>query len=117
MIQSLMTAAFITHPDCLKHEMGRGHPERPERLVSINEHVQAAGLGLKSYEAPAATDEQLARAHPIEYVRAVRDAAPSEGMIYLDPDTAMNAYSLNAALRAAGAGVLAVDLVLEKKHS
>jgi acetoin utilization deacetylase AcuC-like enzyme len=50
--------------------------------------------------------------HPIEYVRAIREAAPAEGTVHLDPDTAMNPYSLNAALRAAGAAVLATDLVM-----
>jgi acetoin utilization deacetylase AcuC-like enzyme len=119
MIQNVMSAAFITHPDCLKHEMGRGHPECPERLGAIQQHLVSSGLDgrLGKYEAPLATDEQLARVHPIEYVRAVREAAPKSGMVHLDPDTAMNQYSLDAALRAAGAGVLAVDLVMGNKHS
>jgi acetoin utilization deacetylase AcuC-like enzyme len=50
-------------------------------------------------------------------VDAIREAAPQSGTVHLDPDTAMNVHSLNAALRAAGAGVLAVDLVFEKKNS
>ena len=58
---------------------------------------------LVRYEAPLATDEQLARVHPMEYVRAIREVAPENGTIHLDPDTAMNPHSLNAALRAAGA--------------
>jgi acetoin utilization deacetylase AcuC-like enzyme len=64
------------------------------------------------YDAPLASDEELARVHPIEYVRAIRDAAPVEGTVHLDPDTAMNPHSLRAALRAAGAAVLATDLVM-----
>ena len=114
-----MATAFITHPDCLKHDMGRGHPEQPARLTAIEEELESSGVGqmLKRYEAPLATDEQLARVHPIEYVQAVREAAPQSGTVHLDPDTAMNPHSLNAALRAAGAGVLAVDLVFEKKFS
>jgi len=112
-----MATAFITHPDCLKHDMGRGHPEQPARLTAIEDQLAASGVAthLKRYEAPLATDEQLARVHPVEYVHAVRDAAPQSGTVHLDPDTAMNPFSLNAALRAAGAGVLAVDLVFEKK--
>jgi acetoin utilization deacetylase AcuC-like enzyme len=70
---------------------------------------------LARYEAPLATDEQLARVHPLEYVQAVRDASPSRGTVHLDPDTAMNPHSLQAALRAAGAAVLAVDLILAGK--
>jgi len=111
-----MPAAFITHPECLKHDMGAHHPERPARLTAIEDQLIASGLGqhLKRYEAPLASDEQLVRVHPIDYVRAIRDAAPESGTVHLDPDTAMNPWSLQAALRAAGAAVLAVDLVLEK---
>ncbi|MCS7008270.1 MAG: histone deacetylase family protein, partial [Gaiellaceae bacterium] len=56
--------------------------------------------------------EQLARVHPLEYVRAIRAAAPERGLVHLDPDTAMNPHTLDAALRAAGAAVLATDLVM-----
>jgi acetoin utilization deacetylase AcuC-like enzyme len=109
-----MSTAFITHPDCLKHEMGAYHPERPERLSAIEDQLIASGVGqyLVRYEAPLASDEELARVHPIDYVRAIRDAAPAEGTVHLDPDTAMNPHSLRAALRAAGAAVLATDLVM-----
>ena len=109
-----MTVAYVTHADCLKHDMGAWHPERPERLTAIEDQLVASGIGqfLARHEAPLATDEQLARVHPLEYVRAIRDAAPQEGTVHLDPDTAMNPYSLRAALRAAGAAVHATDLVL-----
>ena len=112
-----MPTAFITHADCLKHDMGAHHPERPARLAAIEDQLIASGVGqhLTRYEAPLATDEQLARVHPLDYVRAIRDAAPRSGTVHLDPDTAMNPWTLQAALRAAGAAVLAVDLVLEKK--
>jgi acetoin utilization deacetylase AcuC-like enzyme len=113
-----MSVAFITHADCLKHEMGAHHPERPERLTAIEDQLIASGVGehLARHEAPLATDEQLARVHPPEYVRAIRDAAPQRGTVHLDPDTAMNPFTLNAALRAAGAAAVAVDLVLKKQH-
>ncbi len=109
-----MPVAFITHADCLRHEMGAWHPERPERLTAIEDQLIASGIGqfLERHDAPLATDEQLARVHPPEYVRAIRDAAPQEGTVHLDPDTAMNPHTLQAALRAAGAAVLATDLVL-----
>ena len=112
-----MPCAVITHPDCLKHDMGRHHPERPERLAAIEDQLISSGLGqhLTRFEAPLATDEQLARVHPLEYVRAIREAAPESGTVHLDPDTAMNPFTLHAALRAAGAAVLAVDLVLKQK--
>jgi acetoin utilization deacetylase AcuC-like enzyme len=112
-----MPCAVITHPDCLKHDMGRHHPERPERLAAIEDQLIASGVGqyLTRFEAPLATDEQLARVHPLEYVRAIREAAPESGTVHLDPDTAMNPFTLQAALRAAGAAVLAVDLVMNQK--
>ena len=97
--------------------MGRHHPECPERLSAIEDQLIASGIGqfLTRFDAPLATDEQLARVHPPEYVRAIREVAPEEGIIHLDPDTAMNPHSLQAALRASGAAVKAVDLVLTKQ--
>lgn len=119
MSAAALTTAFVTHADCLKHEMGAHHPERPARLASIESELAASGVGprLTRFDAPLATDEQLARVHPAEYVRAIREVAPRSGTIHLDPDTAMNPYSLQAALRAAGAAVLGVDLVLSKNFS
>jgi acetoin utilization deacetylase AcuC-like enzyme len=110
-----MTTAFITHADCMKHDMGAHHPECPARLAAIEDQMIASGVGqyLARYEAPLATDAQLALVHPLEYVEAIRSAAPRSGTVHLDPDTAMNPHSLNAALHAAGAGVLATDLVMK----
>jgi acetoin utilization deacetylase AcuC-like enzyme len=108
-----MTTAYITHADCLRHEMGAGHPESPDRLNSINEHLRAAGLltELRSVEAPPAAAEDLKRVHGSAYVDLIFQNAPAEGYVQLDPDTAMNPYSLSAARRAAGAGLQAVDEV------
>ena len=111
---SVSPTAFITHADCLKHDMGSGHPECPQRPAAIEDQLIASGVGphLARYDAPLASDEQLGRVHPPEYIQAIRDSAPAEGRVHLDPDTAMNPYSLDACLRAAGAAVLATDLVL-----
>src|SRR4051794_32949706 len=97
--------------------MGAGHPEQPARLTAIEDQLIASGIGqfLTRFDAPLATDEQLARVHPIEYVRAIRQAAPQQGTVHLDPDTAMNRHSLHAALRAAGAAVLAGGPLVGKK--
>jgi acetoin utilization deacetylase AcuC-like enzyme len=99
--------------------MGAHHPERPARLTSIEDQLIASGVGqhLTRFDAPLATDEQLARVHPLEYVKAIREAAPQRGTVHLDPDTAMNPHTLQAALRAAGAAVLGTDLVLSGKFS
>ena len=112
-----MYTAYISHSDCLKHDMGSQHPECPARLMAIEDQLIASGLMnfLQAYEAPLATFEQLARVHQPQYIEAIHAASPKEGIIYLDPDTAMNPFTLRAALRAAGAAVLAADLVLEQK--
>ncbi|HLX29692.1 MAG TPA: histone deacetylase family protein [Casimicrobiaceae bacterium] len=98
--------------------MGPDHPECPERLTSIEDHVRASDLEgrLTRYEAPAATVEQLSRVHDRRYVEAIQAASPSSGLRYLDPDTALNPYSVSAAMHAAGAMVQAVDLVCAGKH-
>jgi acetoin utilization deacetylase AcuC-like enzyme len=110
-----MRTALVTHAECLRHDMGRHHPEQPARLSAIEDQFIASGIAaqLARYDAPLATDEQLERVHPRDFVRAVREIAPSQGTVHLDPDTAMNPHTLQAALRAAGAGVLATDLVLQ----
>jgi acetoin utilization deacetylase AcuC-like enzyme len=114
-----MTTAYITHADCLRHEMGAGHPECPERLVAVNEHMRSSGLieQLRVLEAPLASEEDLKRVHRPEYVDLIFEHAPAEGYVQLDPDTAMNPYTLAAARRAAGAGVLAVDEIMAGRSS
>ena len=106
-----MTVAWISHHDCRRHEMGEFHPECPERLDAISDHLLATGLmGLMApYDAPEATREQLERAHAPHYVREIIDSSPASGYLQLDPDTAMNPWSV----RAAGAAVLAADIVVK----
>src|SRR5258708_4064912 len=109
-----MGIAFITHPECALHDMGEGHPERPARLRAIEDELIRSRLGqfLLRTEAPEATREQILRGHAPEHLRALEELAPESGLVRLDPDTAMNPHTLPAALRAAGAGVLATDLVI-----
>lgn len=109
-----MSIALISHPDCLLHDMGKYHPEQPARLQAINDELIRTGLNdiLKHYLAPLASREQLLRVHDENYVDHIFQTSPKEGLISLDPDTWMNTYSLTAALRAAGAAVLGVDLVM-----
>lgn len=109
-----MLSAYITHPDCARHDMGPHHPECPERLGAINDHLLVKGLldYMLPYDAPLATLEQLGRAHASGYVNEIIDASPTEGLHAVDPDTNMNPHTLTAALRAAGAAVQATDLVV-----
>lgn len=106
-----MTTAYITHADCLRHDMGVGHPESPDRLRAVNEAIAKSGLleVVRSLEAPLADARDLKRVHDAAYVDLIYENAPSQGYLQLDPDTAMNPSSLAAARRAAGAGLLAVD--------
>jgi len=108
-----MPTAFITHGDCMKHDMGAYHPECPARLAAIDDRLIASGIApyLAHHDAPLATLGQLARVHPDAYIEAIRAARPARGIVHLDPDTAMNPGTWDAALRAAGAAVLATDLV------
>jgi len=109
-----MATAYLTHPSSLRHDMGAGHPECPARIQAIADQLNATGLLalLEPHQAPAATQEQLARVHAVDYIESIFRRSPQHGMVYLDPDTAMNPHSLEAALHAAGAAVKAVDLVM-----
>jgi acetoin utilization deacetylase AcuC-like enzyme len=112
-----MHTAYISHPDCLKHDMGAGHPECPARLSAIEDQLIASGLMpiLQCHDAPLATFEQLARVHAPHYIKSIEATSPGEGLVQLDPDTAMNPHTWDAARRAAGAAILGAELVLEGK--
>jgi acetoin utilization deacetylase AcuC-like enzyme len=109
-----LLSAFITHADCALHEMGPHHPECPERLAAIQDHLLVKGLlgCMLPHDAPLATETQLGRAHGILYVKEMLAASPPKGYHAVDPDTLMNPHTVQAALRAAGAAVLATDLVI-----
>lgn len=109
-----MDALWLTHPACLLHAMGAGHPESPQRLQAIEEHLDRCGLARKfrRFEAPPAEREHLYAVHAPEHVDFVLGARP-DGLLRIDADTAMNPYSAQAARAAAGAVVAAVDAVLD----
>ena len=105
-----MATALITHPECLEHVTPPGHPEQVARLDTVLNALD--GLDLVRVPAPFAADDDLLRAHPKSHVTAIRQSAPDSGWTSLDADTHMSVGSLGAALRAAGANVKAVDMVL-----
>jgi len=111
-----MATALITHADCMKHEMGEFHPERPERLSAIHDQLIVSGIAgfVEHHDAPFAKMSELARVHTAEYIETIRMAVPRHGIVHLDPDTAMCPHTWDAARRAAGATVLATDLVVGK---
>jgi acetoin utilization deacetylase AcuC-like enzyme len=111
-----MSTLLISHPACLEHLMPLGHPERPDRLRAIERALEAEKFQtLARSQAPLASLETIALCHPMEYITEVREASPREGLIHLDADTAMSPGTFEAALRAAGGAIHAVDEVLTKK--
>ena len=103
-----------THPACLAHDTGPDHAERPARLSAVTDALRAGLPALDWYEAPRATRGQLLRAHAPDLLDAVLETHPAQ-RILLDPDTVLSPASAEAALRAAGAAVAAVDAVLTGK--
>ena len=111
-----MSTLLITHPAFLEHLTPLGHPERPDRLRAIERALEAEKFQtLARSQAPLASLETIALCHPMEYITEVREASPREGLIHLDADTAMSPGTFEAALRAAGGAIHAVDEVLTKK--
>jgi acetoin utilization deacetylase AcuC-like enzyme len=111
-----MSTLLITHPACLDHQTPPGHPERPERLRAIDRALEDERFQtLIRVEAPRASLETIALCHPMDYVTAVRDATPKEGLVGLDADTTLSPGSFEAALRAAGGATYAVDEVMAGK--
>jgi acetoin utilization deacetylase AcuC-like enzyme len=122
-----MTTAIYSHPDCKRHEMGVGHPESPARLEAIEDQLIASQLAplLHYRDAPIAEIAEIARVHQPAAIACVRDNAArltaaaeagndqASSHFALDPDTLLNAYSWQAALRAAGAAIAATDAVLD----
>ena len=111
-----MTLALITHPACLNHTTPPGHPERVERLEAVNAALAAPVFdAVLRVDAPICSDAHILLAHPQSHIDGIRAAAPQTGFRSLDPDTYMSPGSLEAALRAVGGNILAVDMVMERK--
>ncbi len=111
-----MSTLLISHPACLDHLTPDGHPERPDRLRVIEQALEDERFQMLLREqAPLAPLEIIARVHPMDYVEAIRDASPADGIVHIDADTSMSPGSYQAALRAAGGAMLAVDEVMTGK--
>ena len=109
-----MTVALFTHPACLAHDMGEGHPESPDRLRVVLRALEHPDfIPLLREEAPLVTREDLLRAHPARYIDHIASLNPAPGeLIPLDGDTLVGPASYDAARRAAGGAVAAVEAVL-----
>jgi acetoin utilization deacetylase AcuC-like enzyme len=103
---------LYTHPDCLLHDTGPGHPESIDRLRITLEALREAYPPERWIEAPEASQQQLLRVHsPAHIHRILDDPRPEPHRI--DPDTVVDAHSARAALRAAGAACAAVDAAID----
>src|SRR4249919_381253 len=107
-----MPVAIYTHAACLAHDTGPDHAERPARLLTVTEALRTAFPGRLDWrEAPRASRGDLLRVHAASLLHTVLETRPTQ-RVMLDPDTALSPASAEAALRAAGAAVAAVDAVL-----
>src|SRR5690606_32766325 len=114
-----MATGYFSHPDCLAHDMGPGHPECPQRIRAIEDHLRATGLDalMLSPDVPLASNADLARAHELLYVLSLDDVlqqieATGETRA-LDPDTLACPATRAATWRAAGAAIAATDAVID----
>jgi len=109
-----MTTLLYSHPICIEHDPGPGHPECPDRLRSVMAGLgEDAFKGLERREAPVIDVQEIEQVHKPYYVEQIFNNMPKEGRIYLDPDTGMSPASGEASRRAAGAACDAVDRVLK----
>ncbi|NBV71687.1 MAG: histone deacetylase family protein [Burkholderiaceae bacterium] len=110
-----MTTAYISHPDFMKHEMGRHHPECPERIQAIEDQLIQSRLDghLKRIDPPLATEADITRVHSEDHLAFIKSKAPTSGYAMIDGDTIMNTATWNVSLRAAGAAIAAVDAVMK----
>jgi acetoin utilization deacetylase AcuC-like enzyme len=111
-----VTTLVISHSACLTHDMGEGHPERPDRLRAIERALEGEAFQMLARDAaPRADLAAIARVHPRDYIEAIHAAEPAHGRKRLDADTSMSPGTTEAALRAAGGAVFAVDEVMSGK--
>jgi acetoin utilization deacetylase AcuC-like enzyme len=112
-----MSVLILTHPSSHAHVTPPGHPERVARIETVGRVLAAADYAdLPRAEAPAASDDQIGRAHDAAYVEMVKSSAPAQGWASLDPDTHMCPDSLEAARHAAGSNIAAVEAVVDGRH-
>jgi hypothetical protein len=111
-----LNTLILSHRDCLDHDMGPGHPERPDRVRVIErilEHERFQTLVREA--APRGTTEQILRVHPESHLRHLEEAVPHQGLAHLDGDTSLSPGTMEAALRSVGGACLAVDEVITRK--
>ena len=113
-----MSVAIISHVQCAAYNLGDEHPESPARLHVINDQLISSGLSFvcPQYQSEKVTKAQLLAVHDEQYIEQLFANSPTQGSYQLDADTRMVPETLAAAQYAAGAGVMAVDLLMQGKH-
>lgn len=106
---------LYTHQHCLEHRMQPRHPESPDRLRAVLDHIERSGLlqRLTVRDATPVSDARLARVHDPAYLAALARMSPASGLAAIDGDTYLCPQTLQAAALAAGAVADAVEAVLE----
>ena len=110
---------ILTHPLCAEHLVPEGHPERPDRITSLIDHLRQTGLtdDYPLLRASSAAAEDILRAHPAAYLGELESLKPDSGVIPVDPDTWLSPHSLDAALVAAGSVCDGVSQVMAGETS
>jgi acetoin utilization deacetylase AcuC-like enzyme len=112
-----VSTLLISHPAFLDHDMGAGHPERPDRARAVTRVLEKESFrGLVRMEAPLGVADQVLLAHPREHLEGLEAHAPESGLAYIDADTCMGPGTMAAALRGVGASCLSVDKVMRREH-
>ncbi len=109
------------HDDCLLKDNGFNHPERRERIESILESIkQIKDFKIDFKDAPTADLEQIFLVHPRNHIKKIFSNIPESGLIGVEKepyaDTMLCPNSKNAILRACGAGIAAVDSLINNNE-
>ncbi len=99
-----------SHSDCLDHVTPPGHPERFERLLSIDAALKKGGVCV--LDCPMGDEADVVRCHSPAYLARVKVAVPAHGWAQMDGDIFLSPGSYRAAMRAVGGACAAVDRVM-----
>lgn len=109
-LETVNRVGILRDPLFLLHENDRDHVESPDRLRAIEAALESSGLSSRLVELPGrdAAREELAWVHEEPWLRAAERTRGVRRTV-LDPDTAANAHSFDAAVRAAGGVISCVE--------
>jgi acetoin utilization deacetylase AcuC-like enzyme len=105
---------YVSHPAYFLHDMGRSHPESPERLRAIRAQLEASGTWSRLHQLVPRRAERkwIELVHRSSYVDSLERRSPASGYTSLDPDTTMSPGTMDAAYLAAGGALTAIDAIM-----